>query len=101
NLVRPERDADALRRLEGGAEPLGKLCDQRVEVEIGRGVVSHGVRLTQPGNWPGPGPVDWAAIRDWDERYYAHVFVSAEEYVHQAVVRADGDFVELADGSRL
>src|SRR5438132_1607915 len=59
------------------------------------------VSLTQPGNWPGPGPVDWAAIRDWDERYYAHVFVSAEEYVHQAVVRADGDFVELADGSRL
>ena len=51
--------------------------------------------LTQP-----PAP-DWATIRDWDERFYAHVFVSAEEYVHQAIARADGDFVELADGTRL
>ena len=55
--------------------------------------------LTQPGCRPGPAPIDWATIRDWDERYYAHVFASAGEYVHQAVVRADGDFLELADGS--
>jgi taurine--2-oxoglutarate transaminase len=44
---------------------------------------------------------DWGAIRAWDEEYYAHVFVTPEEYEHRAIVRAEGDFVELDDGSRL
>jgi taurine--2-oxoglutarate transaminase len=46
-------------------------------------------------------PQDWESIRDWDERFYAHVLVAADEYVHQAVASADGDFLELADGTRL
>ena len=44
---------------------------------------------------------DWSAIRAWDEAYYAHVFVTPGEYEHRAIVRADGDFVELEDGTRL
>ena len=44
---------------------------------------------------------DWNAIRAWDEDYYAHVFVAADEYEHLAVASADGDFIELADGTRL
>ena len=44
---------------------------------------------------------DWDAIRAWDEDYYAHVFVTADEYEHVPIARADGDFVELADGTRL
>jgi len=43
----------------------------------------------------------WDTIRAWDEDYYAHVFVTADELAHQAVARADGDFLELADGTRL
>jgi taurine---2-oxoglutarate transaminase len=45
--------------------------------------------------------IDWDVIRSWDEEFYAHVFVSAEEYEHRAVARADGDFIELSDGTRL
>jgi taurine--2-oxoglutarate transaminase len=44
---------------------------------------------------------DWNVIRSWDEEYYAHVFVTADEYEHRAVARADGDFLELGDGTRL
>lgn len=44
---------------------------------------------------------DWGAIRAWDEAYYAHVFVGKDEYEHVAVVRAEGEFLELADGRRL
>ncbi len=45
--------------------------------------------------------VDWETVRTWDEAYYSHVFVSADEYQHRAVARADGDTLELADGTRL
>jgi taurine--2-oxoglutarate transaminase len=45
--------------------------------------------------------IDWELVRAWDAEYYAHVFVSADEYEHRAVARADGDFLELADGTRL
>jgi taurine---2-oxoglutarate transaminase len=48
-----------------------------------------------------PMRLDASDVRAWDEAYYAHVFVTDEEYEHRAVVRADGDFLELADGSRL
>jgi taurine---2-oxoglutarate transaminase len=44
---------------------------------------------------------DWSVVRAWDEEFYAHVFVTPEEYEHRAVVRAEGDFVELDDGTRL
>lgn len=50
------------------------------------------------GRVPAP---DWDLIRSWDEAYYAHVFVSADEYEHRAVAGADGDFLVLADGTRL
>jgi taurine--2-oxoglutarate transaminase len=50
---------------------------------------------------PTPPTSDWDAVRAWDESYYAHVFVGAGEYEHVAVARADGDFLELADGRRL
>jgi len=44
---------------------------------------------------------DWEQVRAWDEAYYAHVFVTAEEYEHRAVSHAEGDFLVLADGTRL
>lgn len=51
---------------------------------------------------PVTGPeADWDLVRAWDERYYAHVFVTPDEYRHAAVVRTDGDYLELADGTRL
>ncbi|MDQ4081340.1 MAG: aminotransferase class III-fold pyridoxal phosphate-dependent enzyme, partial [Actinomycetota bacterium] len=43
----------------------------------------------------------WDEVRAWDEQFYAHVFVTPEEYEHTAVVRTDGDELELADGRRL
>jgi taurine--2-oxoglutarate transaminase len=46
-------------------------------------------------------PVDWSVVRAWDEDFYAHVFVTSDEYEHRAVAAADGDFLELADGTRL
>jgi taurine--2-oxoglutarate transaminase len=44
---------------------------------------------------------DWELVRSWDEAYYAHVFVTAEEYEHRAVSHAEGDFLVLSDGMRL
>ena len=46
-------------------------------------------------------PVDWGLVRAWDEAYYAHVFVAADEYEHRAVSHAEGDFLVLSDGTRL
>lgn len=40
-------------------------------------------------------------MRKWDEDYYAHVFVTADEYEHRMVVAAEGDYIEMADGTRL
>jgi taurine--2-oxoglutarate transaminase len=40
-------------------------------------------------------------MRTWDEDYYAHVFVTADEYEHKMVVSADGDYIEMSDGTRL
>jgi taurine--2-oxoglutarate transaminase len=48
-----------------------------------------------------PAATDWDAVRRWDEAYYAHVFVSRDEYSHAAVARTDGEFLELVDGTRL
>ena len=50
------------------------------------------------GRTTGP---DWEQVRAWDEAYYAHVFVTAEEYEHRAISHAEGDFLVLADGTRL
>jgi taurine--2-oxoglutarate transaminase len=49
----------------------------------------------------GAGGADWERVRSWDEDYYAHVFVGADEYEHRAVSHAEGDFLVLADGTRL
>ena len=43
---------------------------------------------------------DAELTRVWDESYYAHVFVTADEYEHRAIARADGDFLVLDDGTR-
>ncbi len=45
--------------------------------------------------------VDWDAVREWDEAHYAHVFVTADEYEHRAIERAEGDTLVLTDGTRL
>jgi taurine--2-oxoglutarate transaminase len=50
------------------------------------------------GRSPG---TDWDLARSWDEAYYAHVFVTADEYEHRGVERAEGDFLVLSDGTRL
>ncbi len=50
------------------------------------------------GRTPG---ADWDLVRSWDEAYYAHVFVTADEYEHRAVSHAEGDELVLSDGTRL
>jgi taurine--2-oxoglutarate transaminase len=53
------------------------------------------------GSAQGPAQPDWDAVRAWDEEYYAHVFLTSDEYVSAPVASTDGDFLELADGTRL
>ena len=38
---------------------------------------------------------DWDVVRAWDEDYYAHVFLTADEYVSHPVASTDGDFLSL------
>ena len=52
------------------------------------------------GDAPAFSEAELALMREWDVEHYAHVFVTAEEYQHQMVVGADGDYLEMADGSR-
>ena len=40
-------------------------------------------------------------LRAWDERYYAHVFATADEYQHTLIVETDGDYVYTSTGERL
>ena len=37
----------------------------------------------------------------WDERYYAHVFATADEYQHTLIVETDGDYISTSTGERL
>jgi taurine--2-oxoglutarate transaminase len=57
--------------------------------------------VSDPDGLRGRPEIDWDAVREWDTTHYAHVFASAGEYEHRAVARTDGDFLELADGTRL
>jgi taurine--2-oxoglutarate transaminase len=47
------------------------------------------------------GSDEFEALRQVDEDHYAHVFVTADEYEHRMLVGADGNYIELADGTRL
>ena len=40
-------------------------------------------------------------LREWDERHYAHVFATADEYQHTLIVDTDGDYIYTATGERL
>lgn len=44
--------------------------------------------------------IDWAAVEDWDSRYYLHVLAANSEHDFTPVARTDGDYLEFADGSR-
>lgn len=44
---------------------------------------------------------DWAEIERWDRAYYLHNVQAQAEYQFLAVDRADGNYIQLADGTRL
>lgn len=44
---------------------------------------------------------DWQAIERWDRDYYLHNVQAQAEYSFTAVDRADGNYIQLADGTRL
>ncbi len=46
-------------------------------------------------------PIDWQQIERWDRRYYLHSWVAEDEYVFTGVERTDGNYLYLADGTRL
>ena len=48
-----------------------------------------------------PTDLDWDVIRAWDEQYYAHVFVTSDEYASRPVARSEGEHLVLDDGTRL
>ena len=45
--------------------------------------------------------IDWRTIEDWDRRYYLHNTASGRELNYAAVQRVDGNYIHLADGSKL
>ena len=45
--------------------------------------------------------IDWGTIEDWDRRYYLHNTASGRELNYAAVQRVDGNYIHLADGSKL
>ncbi len=44
---------------------------------------------------------DWKAIEDWDRSYYLHNTMAASEYTFTGVERTDGNYITLANGTRL
>ena len=44
---------------------------------------------------------DWKTLESWDRQYYLHGLQAAEEHVFTAVDSVDGNYIHLADGSRL
>lgn len=44
---------------------------------------------------------DWKRIEQWDRAYYLHTVQAQADYAFTAVARADGKYIELADGTRL
>ena len=47
------------------------------------------------------GTIDWAEIERWDRAYYLHNVQAQSEYVFTGVERTDGNYIYLADGTRL
>ena len=45
--------------------------------------------------------IDWGAIECWDRQFYLHNVQAQEEYTFVGVERTDGNYLTLADGSRL
>ncbi|MDA0630550.1 MAG: aspartate aminotransferase family protein [Proteobacteria bacterium] len=45
--------------------------------------------------------IDWQQIEDWDRRYYLHNTASGREFSFLPVERVDGNYLTLADGTRL
>ena len=45
--------------------------------------------------------IDWGTIENWDRRYYLHNTTSGRELNYAAVQRVDGNYIHLADGSKL
>lgn len=45
--------------------------------------------------------VDWQEIENWDRKYYLHNTQASSEHVYIAVDRQDGNYIQLADGTRL
>ncbi len=46
-------------------------------------------------------PIDWQEIERWDRAYYLHSWVAQNEYIFTGVERTDGNYLHLADGTRL
>lgn len=46
-------------------------------------------------------PINWAQIERWDRSYYLHNVQAQSEYAFTGVERTDGNYLVLADGSRL
>jgi taurine--2-oxoglutarate transaminase len=44
---------------------------------------------------------DWNDIEQWDRKYYLHNTQASSEHVYIGVERQDGNYIELADGTRL
>lgn len=44
---------------------------------------------------------DWSKIEEWDRQYYLHNTQAKAEHVFTAVDRQDGNYIFLADGTRL
>jgi taurine---2-oxoglutarate transaminase len=44
---------------------------------------------------------DWNQIKEWDEKYLLHPFVTAEEYNWCPVERTEGDYLIMPDGTKL
>ncbi|MDT8320716.1 MAG: aspartate aminotransferase family protein [Xanthomonadales bacterium] len=44
---------------------------------------------------------DWSRIEQWDRAYYLHNVQAQAEYAFTAVARAEGNYIELVDGTRL
>jgi len=45
--------------------------------------------------------IDWNKVKEWDEKYYIHLDLTKDEYQCVPVASVEGDYVILADGTKL
>lgn len=45
--------------------------------------------------------IEWAQVKEWDEKYYLHVDHRHEDYVHLPISHTEGSYIYFPDGSRL